>query len=207
MAEYISLLDTQIKYFRDFYDQDFIDSLASFYKDASDNALVSKFAKYQNQPLDVTLYPVTGLLTANGVQYLDSVQTGDCNIEVSLGSFNFAPGPSGNIQWAFFHIEAAFKAGHCPCATMQWKVQAKDIDTDNWQDLSDWTQIGAEGDNPACCYGVGISYSDVYLEGYAEHGDCQLTSVPFQYRALFRCDRYEEGYGKLKNDSYVRAIF
>ena len=123
---------------------------------ASDTLLTN----FYKGPVDVTIYPVSGDLTEDGVQYSTEVSTGSSNTDVTVLSSSFEPGNSGTIKWGYINATVAFKANTSATAAIKWKIQAKDQDESTWQDLCDYVTYSS----------IGTDYVDKTISGYIALG-------------------------------------
>lgn len=153
---------------------------------------------------DYTFQFVTGDLTST-VQYSTVVNTTTAGADVTLFSksidliFGIAPdGRTASHKFligCYFNIITEIRSVSTGTADVEWKPQARNKD-------GTWTDLASYVDLPD----VGASYTQSVLKGYAEISDT-FDEMPFDFRILIKCDEVNEGRGRVKSGSYVRAIF
>jgi len=152
---------------------------------------------------DYTFQLVTGDLTST-YQYSTVVTTGTAATESVLLTkdldlvFGSAPNRSASKKYliaCYFHIIGEFKAASTGTADVEWKPQARNADG-TWVDLADYVDMA----------NVGTSYTQSILKGYFTLVD-NFDEMPFDFQILIKCDEDDEGMGRIKSGSYVRAIF
>lgn len=146
---------------------------------------------------DISIYPVSGLLTNDGVQY-ETVVTNSTTTYADLFSIDtdtFFPDLKGKLAWVYMNISMEFLGGsNTPIVT--YKLEIKDYNA------SSWTIMSAQE-----TYQTTTGYIGERLEGYIAIDT--VTHVPFDIRVQFKSD----GTGstnmvsvKLKNDSCIRIV-
>ena len=139
--------------------------------------------------------PVSGTLTADGVQYSTVVTTATADTVKTLFSRTVQPTEKGTLLWPEFYFEPEFAASSSVTADITWTVYAKDLDATNWVTLATTTLT-----NP------GTSWTASVKQGRITTSD-DLDTVPFQWKIEFSCNEANEGKGRLKSTTYVRAVF
>jgi len=148
---------------------------------------------------DVSIYPVSALLTATGVQYATEVANSTTTYAdlFSISTHTYFPYVKGRLAWAYFNISFEAKGGSAtPIAT--YKVETK-----NSKD-STWVIQSAEA-----TYQTTTSYVGMRLEGYILLATGTIDYAPFDIRLQFKSDAAgatETVTIKLKNDSLIRLV-
>ncbi len=146
---------------------------------------------------DISIYPVKGLLTNDGVQY-ETVVTNSTTTYGDLFSIDtdtYFPALKGKLAWVYMNISMVFLGGsNTPITT--YKLEIKDYNATSWTIMS-----------AAETYQTTTSYVGERLEGYMKIDT--ITHVPFDIRVQFKSD----GTGstnmvsvKLKNDTIIRLV-
>ena len=146
---------------------------------------------------DISIYPVSALLTTNGVQY-ETVVTNSTTTYADLFSIDtdtFFPDLKGKLAWVYMNISMEFLGcSNTPIVT--YKLEIKDYKA------SSWTIMSAQE-----TYQTTTGYIGKRLEGYIAIDT--VTHVPFDIRVQFKSD----GTGstnmvsvKLKNDTCLRLV-
>lgn len=146
---------------------------------------------------DVSIYPVTGLLTTTGVQYETAVANDTTSYAdvFSIDTDTFFPDIKGKLAWVYFNISFEVLGGSAtPIAS--YKVEIKDYNA------AAWTIMSAEE-----TYQTTTSYVGIRLEGYIKIDT--VTHAPFDIRLQAKSDgtgATERVSVKLKNDSVIRLV-
>ena len=144
---------------------------------------------------DVSIYPVTGLLTTDGVQYATVVTNSTTAYEdlFSIDTDTFFPAVKGKLAWVYMNISMEFLGGS-NTPTVTYKLEVKDANA------SSWTIMSAEE-----TYETTTGYINKRLEAYIKIDT--VTHAPFDIRVQFK----SSGTGstnmvsaKLKNDTTIR---
>ena len=153
---------------------------------------------------DYTFKLVDGDLTSTGVQYSTVGTTGTAAAELTLFSINidliFGNQRDGTASHKFlidlyFEIYMEVKAASTGTADVEWKPQARNAGG-TWTDLASYVDLAD----------VGTSYVASTLKGYVTLS-ATIDEIPFDFRILLKCDEEDEGMGRLKSGSFVRATF
>jgi len=159
--------------------------------------------------MDYTDQLVSGLLTESGDQYSTVDTTAGANVSLVLyqdtltikaGDYSVSDGIDyyeKQINDVYFKIIVELKAATSGTAKVYTKIQAKNLNKDDWADISGWS---------ACASAIGTTYVEKTLEGWASLSD-DFSNVPFEIRVLIKSDTANEGVGRVKNWSYIRVIF
>jgi len=148
---------------------------------------------------DVSIYPVSALLTATGVQYLATVNNATTTYAnlFSISTHTYFPYVKGLLAWAYFNISVEFLGGSGnPIVT--YKVETKN------SDYGTWVIQSAEETYQCTTASVGMR-----LEGYILLAAGTIDHAPFDIRLQFKSSSASATYdvtGKLKNDTCIRLI-
>lgn len=139
--------------------------------------------------------PVSGDLTESGVQYSDEATTADADTYVEAFAKTIDPLIEGDLVWVQLRLSADFKAVSSATADLKWKWQARNKDG-TWVDLhGEVTEAN-----------IGTAYRNRARSGYFTP-EANLHRVPFEIRLLLQCNEANEGRARVRNDSYVRAVY
>lgn len=147
---------------------------------------------------DVSIYPVSALLTTNGVQYETAItnQTTSYVDLFSIDTDTYFPAVKGKLAWVYVNLSFEIKAGNgTPTAT--YKAEFKKAKS------SSWTIMSAE----ETYVSVTESYVGVRLEGYIDIDT--VDEAPFDIRVQFKSNGTAAGdklYAILKNDTVIRLV-
>ena len=149
---------------------------------------------------DVSIYPVSALLTATGVQYATAVANATTTYAdlFSISTHTYFPYVKGDLAWAYFNISIEVKGGtnlpHCI-----YKVEAKN------SNYGTWVIQSAEVD-----YTCTTAYVGMRLEGYILITAGTVDNAPLDIRLQFKSDAAngatETVTAKLKNDTVIRLV-
>ena len=95
----------------------------------------------------------------------------------------------------YFEVYGEFAAASTGTADVEWKPQARNKN-------GTWTDLASYVDLP----NVGTTFTASTLKGYAEISST-LDEIPFDFRVLMKCDEEDEGIGRIKSGSLIRATF
>lgn len=155
---------------------------------------------------DFTIQLVTGDLTSTGlIVTSDVTMTGTANIAVAIQTSsidivfgNQSDGTTASKKYLidlYVEINAEFRAYDSATADVEWKTQARNKDG-TWTDLHDYVDMPD----------VGTTFTASTRKGYVTLSDT-IDEIPFDIRVMMKCDTGDVGRGRIKNTSYVRAIF
>jgi len=146
---------------------------------------------------DVSIYPVSALLTTNGVQYETTVTNSTTTYAdlFSIDTDTYFPAVKGKLAWVYVNLSIEFLGGsNTPVTTYKAEFKKKDA--------SSWTIMSAEETYQTTTGSVGVR-----LEGYIDIDT--VDRAPFDIRVQFKSD----GTGatnmvsaKLKNDTIIRLV-
>ena len=148
---------------------------------------------------DVSIYPVSALLTATGVQYLAEVANATTTYAdlFSISTHTYFPYVKGDLAWAYFNISFEVKGGSAtPIAT--YKVEVKN------SNYGTWVIQSAEA-----TYQTTTAYVGMRLEGYILITAGTVDNAPLDIRLQFKSDAAgatETVTMKLKNDTCLRLV-
>ena len=148
---------------------------------------------------DVSIYPVTGLLTTTGVQYATAVANATTTYAdlFSISTHDYFPYVKGLLAWVYFNISVEFLGGSAtPIATYKIEVKRSDYAT--------WVIQSAEA-----TYQTTTAYVGMRLEGYIALASGTTDYAPLDIRLQFKSDAAgatETVTAKLKNDSVIRIV-
>ena len=151
---------------------------------------------------DVSIYPVTALLTTDGVQYATVVtnQTATYADLFSIDTDTYFPSVVGDLAWVYVNISFILWAGtDDPLAT--WKIEARNKD-------GTWTIMSAEETQQIAAQNSEALALAERLEGYLLLGST-IDKAPFSIRCQFKSDSTEVNdlvSMRLKNDSVIRLV-
>lgn len=147
---------------------------------------------------DISIYPVSALLTTNGVQYETTVTNSTITYAdlFSIDTDTYFPAVKGKLAWVYVNLSFEIKGGtnnpHCI-----YKAEFKK------HDATSWTIMSAEED-----YTTTTSYVAQRLEGYIDIDT--VSKAPFDIRVQFKSDAAngstETVTAKLKNDTVIRLV-
>jgi hypothetical protein len=159
---------------------------------AQETALTPKGVIY-----DVELPLVTGLLTADGVQYSTAVDTTTANIDVDVLNVTIDPLVLGSntLITIEFGLTAEFRAVSTITADLIWKWQARNNEG-IWVDLH-----GAVTETD-----IGIGYLSRTRQGKFLV-QANLNQAKIDIRLLLQSNELNEGSAKVNSSSYVRLIY
>ena len=146
---------------------------------------------------DISIYPVTGLLTTTGVQYETAVANDTTTYAdvFSIDTDTYFPDVKGKLAWVYMNISIEILGGSAtPIAT--YKLEIKDYNA------SSWTIMSAEE-----TYQTTTAYVGMRLEGYIKIDT--VTHAPFDIRLQAKSDgtgATERVSVKLKNDTCIRLV-
>ena len=153
---------------------------------------------------DYTFQLVTGNLTSSGVQYSTMDTTAVIAAELTLftksidlifGNERDRTASHKFLIDLYFEIHMEVSSISTGTADVEWKPQARNAG-------GTWTDLASYVDVP----NVGTVLTASTLKGYATISST-LDEIPFDFRILIKCDETDEGRGRLKSGSYVRATF
>lgn len=150
---------------------------------------------FAGSPQDYTHRPVSGDLTADGIQTSTAVATTTADTDVVIFSTTINPENSGlgRVKYIELGLTAAFKAVSSATADLIWKWQIKNSSAGSWTDLhSAVTETN-----------IGTTYVERTRQGYST----VPTEVPFDLRLILQCNEANEGSAYVKNSTYARVIF
>lgn len=155
---------------------------------------------------DHTFWMVSGNLTSDGTQYSTEISTTTADVAVTAfqNTIDIHIGDYGSayfektIEDCYFKTLVEIKADSSASAKVSWKVQAKDLNEDDWVDLSAWSDGSSA---------IGTTYVEKELTGWVDLSDSDFGRLPFEYRILVKCDEAGEGRIKIKSGSYIRVVY
>ena len=146
---------------------------------------------------DVSIYPVSALLTTNGVQY-EAVVTNQTVTYADLFSIDtdtFFSYVEGKLAWVYVNLSFEVKGGsNTPVVT--YKAEFKKANDSSWTIMS-----------AAETYTTTTSYVGKRLEGYIDLAT--VDEAPFDIRIQFKSDAATANdlvSAKLKNDTTIRLV-
>ncbi len=147
---------------------------------------------------DVSIYPVTGLLTTDGVQYETAVNNAGTTYAdlFSISIDTYFPALKGRLAWVYVNISMEMLGGSSNPHII-YKAEFKA------HNATSWTIMSAAED-----YTSTTSYVAQRLEGYITLS-AVATTVPFDIRVQFKSDATganEDVTVKLKNDTVIRIV-
>ena len=151
---------------------------------------------------DVSIYPVSALLTTDGVQYNAVVtnQTATYADLFSIDTDTYFPHVKGDLAWVYVNISFILWAGtDDPLAT--WKIEARNKD-------GTWTIMSAEEDQQIAAQNSEALALAERLEGYLLLSSA-IDKAPFSIRLQFKSDSTAANdlvSMRLKNDSVIRFV-
>ena len=148
---------------------------------------------------DVSIYPISSLVTTDGVQY-DTVVTNSTTTYANLFDIDtdtYLPSIVGELAWVYVNISMEMLGGsNTPIVTYKLEADNKGLDT--------WTIMSAEE-----TYQTTTGYIGVRLEGYLKLTADLVDTAPLSLKVQFKSD----GTGstnmvsiKVKNDSVIRLV-
>lgn len=138
---------------------------------------------------------VSADLTTNGVQWSAAVDTTTANTYVTIFSKIIEPGIQGDLLWLEFDLTCGLHAVTSSTADLIWKWQARNKGG-TWVDLH--TQITETN--------IGITEVERSMSGYFAL-TANINHIPIEVQLLLQCNEANEGRGRVKNTSEVRAVF
>lgn len=136
-----------------------------------------------------------GNLSSDGVQWSAEVDTTTAAIDVVVLSRLVDVGLLGTLLYLEFGLTASFRAVSTATADLLWKWQARNMGG-VWVDLH---ASVLETD-------IGIVHKERTMSGY-KFPVTNFTAIPFEVRLVLQCNELNGGRAKVKNSSYVRAVF
>ena len=150
----------------------------------------------------ITVHPFNvGRPTLTGVQYTQIYNANIANTYITTngGAFNVIdmtyPGGRGMFRELEVGLTAEYQANATTLMTYKWQGRNLNPPTNTWVDLTaDELQV------------VTTAWSANTISGYI-YPKSDFNSIPFEVRMTFRTNHELVGIGRVKNSSYVRALY